>query len=528
MTPIAETIANQIINQIGLEAALIAIDDGQYTEYQADPVGFGEKVLKETYTDEIKALMESVRDNVITVAKSPNAVGKTHGAARVAVWWYKCFPGSQVYTAAAPPESNLKKLLWGEIGSILNKHSRIFSTDTPTNLHIERDPQSFLTGVTIPMSGTEAQREAKFSGKHAPHLLFILDEGDAIPPEVYKGIEACMSGGHARLLIMFNPRAQVGPVYQMERDRVANIVQLSVFTHPNVVSGEDKIPGAVTRETTVRRISEWCRPINDAEVPGADCFTLPDYLVGAIAKSHSGVDYPPLRAGYYKVMNPAFDYMVLGRYPAQAVNQLISREWISKARARWDRYVKDHGEIAPAVPGIMGIDVGEFGPDESCCFFRYGGYVDRPVYWDGVDTLVTGDRAIMEYRGRSMSRAMVDATGVGSGVAPYMTRADCVAIAVKVASKPTVETEMGEFYQLRDQIYWAVREWLRTDETAMLPPDETLTEELQTPTYEIKNGKIRVMDKDTMRELLRRSPNRLDGLALTFAPVGFLGECDFD
>jgi hypothetical protein len=86
--------------------------------YQQDPLGFGEKVLGETYTQEIRRLMESVRDNPITVAKSANAVGKTHGAARVAIWFYKCFPSAQVYTAAAPPESNLKKLLWGEIGAI--------------------------------------------------------------------------------------------------------------------------------------------------------------------------------------------------------------------------------------------------------------------------------------------------------------------------------------------------------------------------------------------------------------------------
>lgn len=33
---------------------------------------------------------------------------------------------SQVYTAAAPPESNLKKLLWGEIGSIVEKHPDLF------------------------------------------------------------------------------------------------------------------------------------------------------------------------------------------------------------------------------------------------------------------------------------------------------------------------------------------------------------------------------------------------------------------
>jgi hypothetical protein len=50
----------------------------------------------------------------------------------------------------------------------------------------------------------------------------------------------------------------------------------------------------------------------------------------------------------------------------------------------------------------------------------------------------------------------------------------------------------------------------------MLPPDEQLIEELQTPTYDVKTGKIRVMDKATMRELLKRSPDRAESLILTF------------
>ena len=50
----------------------------------------------------------------------------------------------------------------------------------------------------------------------------------------------------------------------------------------------------------------------------------------------------------------------------------------------------------------------------------------------------------------------------------------------------------------------------------MLPPDEQLIEELQTPTYEVQKGKIRVMKKITMRELLKRSPDKSDSLCLTF------------
>lgn len=489
----------------------------QFARYREDPVAFGEQVLGETYTDEIKSMMESVRDNPITVAKSSNAVGKTHGAARVAVWWYKVHPDSQVYTAAAPPESNLKKLLWGEIGAITEKHPELFGEDAITNLHIARGAQSFISGVTIPMSGTEAQREAKFSGKHSPHLLFIIDEGDAVPDEVYRGIESCMSGGHARLLVMFNPRAELGEVYRVERDGRANVVQLSAFNHPNVRGGRDVISGAVSRETTVRRINEWCRPLAEGEHIEGDCFRLPEFLEGVVAKSQSGIEYLPLPAGYYKIMQPEFSYMVLGQYPAQATTQLISREWIARARSRWDAYVSQHGEIPPrGVHASMGLDVAEFGSDANVAMFRYGGYVERSTSWGGMDPIMSGDRAMVEYRSRKVLRAYVDATGVGAGVAPHMVRGGCTAVAVKVASSPTESTELGEFNLLRDQLWWACREWLRTDPGAMLPPDEQLIEELQTPTYEVLGGKIRVMKKEVIRELLKRSPDRADALCLTF------------
>src|SRR5574340_508284 len=80
--------------------------------YQDDPVGFCEETFGETYTDDIKRVMESVRDFPVTVVKSCNGPGKTHAAARIAAWFIKVFRDAQVYTAAAPPEDNLKRLLW--------------------------------------------------------------------------------------------------------------------------------------------------------------------------------------------------------------------------------------------------------------------------------------------------------------------------------------------------------------------------------------------------------------------------------
>jgi len=43
---IAQTIADAIIKEVGLKAALAAVSVGEeYAKYQTDPVGFAEKVL---------------------------------------------------------------------------------------------------------------------------------------------------------------------------------------------------------------------------------------------------------------------------------------------------------------------------------------------------------------------------------------------------------------------------------------------------------------------------------------------------
>lgn len=476
-------------------------------------------------------MMESVRDNPVTIARSSNAVGKSHGAARIAVWFYKTFPDSQVYTTAAPPEKNLRKIIWGELGSLVAKHPALFVNDRISqDMNIQRDSLSFITGVSIPMAGTPEQREAKFSGKHAPNLLFIVDEGDAVPEEVYKGIESCMSGGNARLLVMFNPRSEYGHIAKMEKSRQGHICVLSALVHPNVVTGEDIIPGAVNRSTTVRRINEWTRALAPDEKTDTECFELPAYLVGTTCLSKNGEQYLPLPAGWRKVTTTAFFYMVLGEYPPQSETQLISRVWVDNAVSRWLTYVATYGEVPPTPSGLAGLDVAEFGKDWNVLCFRYGGWVPRiKDRWNGIDPDDSAIKAAAKIKALDRKITVkVDATGVGSGVASRMRKLGIAkTIGVKVAASPTTKAqkgadEEGEFGILRDQLWWSCARWLEKDPGAMLPPDEELAEELCIPLYwEDSKGKIKVTDKETMREMLGRSPDKADALNLTFAPDTF-------
>lgn len=474
---------------------------------------------------------EAVRDYQVTVALSANAVGKTHVAAGISLWFLRAFSPAKVITAAAPPLENLERLLWGEIEHQLGQEREAFETARRGHLHVELGPEWWLTGRAIPQSGSSAQREAKFSGVHAPHLLFIIDEGDAVPEEVYRGIESCMSGGFVRMLIMFNPRAAIGSVYQRIRSGQAHVVGLDAFSHPNVVTGTDVVPGAVTRAKTVQRIARWSRPETAGEEhPEVDpeWFKVPQFLDGATAILDDGTETPPLVGGQWRrVTNPALSYMVLARFPGQAVNQLISRSWVETAQQRWLVWRSLHGESPPGdVAPVMGQDVAEFGLDKNVACFRYGGWVAPMIVWGGIDIVSSGDRAATLMVERGARAAFVDATGVGAGVSPAMVRwllrngQDGRGVyPVHVAAAPSQTIEEGEFALLRDQLWWAVREWLRTDPGAMLPPDDALADELCAPTYHVRRGKIVVSDKDELRDRLGRSPDRADALCLTFAPA---------
>ena len=166
----------------------------------------------------------------------------------------------------------------------------------------------------------------------------------------------------------------------------------------------------------------------------------------------------------------------------------------------------------------MGLDVADEGKDENCAILRFGGYVDRALTWSGVDPTETARRARDIFRANRVLYVNVDGIGVGASVAPDLNkRYHAKAYKIMVSWAPTQEAEEGRFGILRDEMLWAVREWLRTDRGAMLPPDEKLEEELLCLQYWTDSrGRLKISDRDQIAKAVNRSADRLMALALTF------------
>lgn len=475
------------------------------TDYENDPVGWTMGILGEAHIyAKLAEVFNSVRDNQYTAVMSANGVGKTWAAARIGAWWLNVFrENCKVITTAAPPERQIKELVWGEIHSVFHEAKQrgvVLVGNDPGVMSWSVGPQWWMKGFTIPQTGTSQERIARFQGHHAEHLLFIVDEAHGVPAEIFDAIDRCMTGSHNHLLLLSNPLAPSGPFYDAVKDPKFNVISISAFDHPNVQTGEEVIPGCVTRQVTEDRIRKWSIPLPKAESEDAACFRVPEYFPDDIAGT------------VRKVTHFNLETITLSRFPVQGDDALIPITLIQAAAARWT-----DAPPADAPAGIGGLDVAEMGVDSNCFIERRGCWASKPVRWNGVDVIRTGNEAAVLARKREVAFVGVDAIGVGSGVGPHLRELKVEALDIKISESPTMEIDDRQFNILRDQLYWAIREWLRTDPNSMLPPDPQLLQELSILKYDINfRGKVVVMHKDRIKELIGRSPDATDALALTF------------
>jgi len=503
---------------------------------QSDPVHFVEEILGETLWAKEKEILEAVRNHPRVAVVKANAVGGTFTAARAALWWLNCFAPSKVITTAPPPDRQIKDLLWGELRGAQRKalaRGAALVGGEPLTMKLSVSDEHWAQGFTIPLNGTREERVAKFQGHHSPNLFAIYDEAHGIPDEVWEAMDSCLSGGNCRWLLLSNPLAASGPFYQRVRSGGWHVVEISALEHPNVVTGENVIPGCVDRAKTVERIQKWSEPVG---APDASAFQVPEFLDGEQAVP----DKPALVGGEWRVpISPLLDSKTLARFPTIG-GGLIPLAWVQRANALWlEREGKGGGDL------ILGVDPARYGADLSAVAWHRGETVENGTV-EKVETMAKADTMeLAGYIKRCLMKPVLDASGRmtevpvgiakveitgGLGAGPY-DRLRELGVPVQAVSieggAEGLTDATGEmlFANLRSYLHYALRDALEAGELA-LPPDEELTEEItavQTgPAPYTSAGKFKLPSKDQEKKLLGRSPDKKDAVLMLFAPVEVL------
>ena len=297
-------------------------DGSVFAEYGDQPIDFITKELGIMLTPQQVDIVNAVWDHPRVVVKSAMGMDTETVGAVIAVTMFKVCEQSESYITSGLSSRNLGEV-WQKVMDVVSFNPDLFATDIKSEQKIvrtcngEKVEGQVIQAIAVPRHGSVEDRMARFFGYLQPVRAFINHYGDGIPDEVYQAQISGNDGDNFQsIVIFFNPKKRQGEVYRMIAENDAHVITLSALDHPNVVSGEDLYPDAITRAEVVRRINEWTRPVAEDEVLVGEVrdgyFEVPDYLVGATVAF-----YPPLSAGIRKVEDVQFSYKVLGEYPAQ-------------------------------------------------------------------------------------------------------------------------------------------------------------------------------------------------------------------
>ena len=269
----------------------------------------------------------------------------------------------------------------------------------------------------------------------------------------------------------------------------------------------------------------------DQEVPSGDQVMVGNELVKPKSRTFipSSVDDNLflLSTGYKATLQslpePLRSQMLRGDFQAGAADpawQTIPTEWVKAAMARWaDKQAK--GEMT-----ALGFDPARGGVDKSSIAPRHGQWFDKIITAPGI---VTKDgptaAAFVIPHVRNGACICVDSIGIGSSALDFLTGLNLNVLAVNGSEASAAITKAGSlrYRNKRAEMYWRLREALdpTSPDPIALPPDQELLGDLTAVRYKVatmgKAAAIQMRSKDEIREMLGRSPDKGDAVAMTFA-----------
>ncbi len=452
------------------------------SKWRDDPVAFA----RESFTsdpsghpvvvdDQQARLLQAVAHHDRVACRTGRGIGKTAAAAILVAWWLATRYPARVVTSAGT-WNHLEDKLWPEIRTW--SHSWLLSEAyeyQQLGIYAKADPDGWRAVAS------SSDRAENVEGHHSPHLLLLIDEAKGMPDEIFAALLASLTNA--------------GP------DEEQKVVALS--TPP------------LSRVGWFSRVS-----------------SSPDWHVEHV----SGLDSPRVSSTYVEEIrnefgesSPQYQSYVLGEIPEGVAESVIQSRWIEAAQKL---------EIADTRPCVITCDVAREGEDltvigrlENARFALT--YHDDSEHWGwftNLDLMQVSSRCAFAIRKYKPSAILIDDTGLGGGVtdrlrqmqADKMLPSNLSIIPIKFGS---IAEREDRFKQCKDELWWAAREAIRTNQLALptdaeirdwsLPRGSDFKSQLSSPIYEYDTrDRIDVLDRrQGNREKTRALPSKSPDLA---------------
>jgi len=431
-------------------------------KYYHEPVLFVKDVLKvepEPWQAEILSAFGR-GDRKISI-RSGHGVGKTAAAS-----WLLLFhlltriPQKSVCTACT--STQLFDSLFSELKIWIERLPpvmREWVDYTSERVVLKASPhESFIVAKTARVETPDA-----LQGIHSEHVFLCVDEAAAVPEAVYEAAGSSMTSPHACMLLLGNPTKPRGYFY----------------------------------ETFHRLSDDWT-----------------NFQVSCFDSSRVAENYPIEMEAMYGLDSNVYRTRVLGQFPLQEDDCLISAEIVSDAVLR-------DVEVYPDAEIVWGLDVARYGVDSSALCKRKNNHVlEKVKVWKQIDLMELTGNVIHEWEETHQDdkpvEIFVDSIGYGAGVVDALNEAGLPARGVNVSESPS----SGKYANLRAELWDKTKDWFEKRE-CRIPEDRKLASELSVPKYGFTSrGKMKIESKDEIKRRGLKSPDLADSLVMTFMKAG--------
>lgn len=428
------------------------------------PLEFASDVLGVKLWAKQQEVLSSLVEHRRVAVKSGNGLGKGFCAAVAVLWFLHTHKDAAIALSTAPTFRQVRHVLWRQVHRLYRPRAELLGgkmLDTRWELADDRYAM-----------GLSAENADQFQGFHSPNMFIVVDEAEGVSDEIYEAIEAVMTSADPLLLLIGNPTIVTGAfrrAFYEERHLYHNIT-ISALDSPNVQAGKTVIPGLTSARWVEERRETW----------GED--------------------------------NPIYQARVLGEFPDQAEDTLISLSDIEEAARRWaEGQEGDAGYGSDEV--VLAVDVARFGSDRSVILRRQGGRVMEVRTFRDMDTMQLAGWVAAAIRETSPERVCVDEIGVGAGVVDRLKEQGFPIRGINVARRASQD---NIFANVRAEGYWRLKELFASGQIA-IPSDHQLMGELAALHYSYDSqGRVLMESKDAMRQRGLPSPDKADALMLAF------------
>ncbi|MGX4733140.1 DEAD/DEAH box helicase family protein [Kitasatospora griseola] len=495
-----------------------------YALWADDPVGFVADVLGESQWSRQRDILEALVHNRRVAVPSCFGSGKTHIAARAAVWSSVVHPpGTALTVTTATRARQVQRQMWPHIRQIVAR------AGLPGEVGVTqwKMPDHHGSDVVVAYGFSAPDHdEAAVQGIHAPRLMFIVDEAGGIGRIIGAAMRGVLTGEHTRALLIGNPPTDDEGSWfeQICNDPAVHVLPISVYDTP-LLSGE-----------RTRR----CRAC-PAQAPAHLLAThlVDRQWVDDTIRDH-GEDAPFVQA------------KVHARFPRGGQARAIPASWVERAADSPEPDGPDYtalstlgldSETSPyrVKRGAwirLGVDVAADGGDEFVIARSVGDLVELrhstagqenadPVVVAGVvlREIAAAQRLAATLGSTAPLRVKIDGVGIGWGVAGLLEAwrreglhaAEIVAVLASEGTGRDDEAATLRPGTKRDEMWLAMRSLLSPNGqgTLRLRGDRRAQAQMSAPKFETNSaGRTVIESKKSLRRRGVSSPDRAEAILL--------------